>query len=61
MVMVMAQIYLNCGMLDEAMDEFETILDMEIGMTVNFVKLTPGVEALQDNPRFQAMMKEYAI
>ena len=57
--MVMAEIYINCGRYDEAIEELEFILALEERFTVNDFKFWAWLDPIRDNPHFQAMIKKY--
>jgi hypothetical protein len=59
--MVMAHIYRGCGRYDEALDELENVLSLELGLTVNDLEFGPWTKPLRNNPRFQAMIERYAL
>jgi hypothetical protein len=59
--MVMARIYVNCEKYDEAIDELELVLSLETQVTVNTLKLKHWIDPLRDHPRYQAMIKKYAL
>ncbi len=58
--MVMAQIYVQCGEYDKALDKLEELLALETGFTVNDFKLNKGLEPLRNLPRYQQMMQKYS-
>lgn len=57
--MVMARIYVNCGSYDEAIDELDYLLSLEIGFSTSDLKLQRWVNPLRDRPRFQALLEKY--
>lgn len=59
--MVMIEIYARCGRWDDALNEMEELLSLEIEYTVNDFKLNPLYNPIKDNPRFQELMKKYAL
>lgn len=59
--MVMAQIYTTCGRYDEAMDEIEYALSLETGVTTHTLELASWAKPLLELPRFQQLIKQYAI
>jgi hypothetical protein len=59
--MVMAKIYVQCGMYDEALSEIEYILSLESRLTINDFKMNKVFDPLKDNPEFQALMNKYAL
>ena len=61
MVMVMAEIYTECGRYDEALDELEHILSLETGTTVNELMLQWWIEPLKDLPRYQQLTEMYRL
>jgi len=61
MVMVMARIYANCELFDEAIDELEYLLSMEINITTNNLKLWYWIDPFRDHPRYKEMIENYKI
>lgn len=59
--MVMASIYVECGEYDKAMDELEVLLSEQTPFTVNDFKLNPDLEPLRKLPRYQEMMRKFAL
>ena len=59
--MVMAIIYVKCGDYDKALDELEELLLQQTNYTVNDFKLNMELEPLRKLPRYQEMMKKYAL
>lgn len=57
--MVMADIYRECGRIDEAFDELETLLSLETAYTVNDLKMNPEYDPYRDNPRYKELVKRY--
>jgi hypothetical protein len=57
--MVMARIYANCGRYDEAIDELELVLSLEIYITVNTLKYKHWIDPFRDHPRFQALLERH--
>ena len=61
MVMVMAKIYTIVGEYELAIDELTYSLSIEGWSTPISLKADPIFAPLQDNPRFQALLKEYEL
>ena len=59
--MVMADIYIKCGEYDQALDELETLLSQRTGFTTNDFKLIGYLDPLRKLPRYQEMVKKYAL
>ncbi len=59
--MGMAEIYINCGRYDDAIEELEFVLALEEHTTVNRLKFWPWLDPIRDHPRYQALMKKYAL
>ncbi len=59
--MVMARIYANCKMYDNAIDELELVLSLETHVTVNTLKLKHWIDPFRGNPRYLALIEKYAI
>jgi len=60
--MVMAEIYTNCGLYDETLDEIEHALSQETIVTVNqILTLKPWLRPLHNLPlpRFKALIEKY--
>ena len=58
--MVMAEIYTNCGLYDEALDEIDHALSQETIVTVNqILTLQPWLRPLHNLPRFKALIEKY--
>ena len=58
--MVMAEIHINCGNYDEAIDELDYLLSLKADYTTNNLRLWSWVDPLRNHPRFQAMIEMYA-
>lgn len=61
MVMVMANIYINCGEYDKAIDELEQILALETVFTTRALKFMPQIDKISDMPRYKEMIERYKI
>lgn len=59
MVMVMARIYANCGMYEDAIDELAYLLSMDRSITTNNLKLWYWIDPFRDHPRYRAMVEKY--
>jgi hypothetical protein len=59
--MVMAEIYTRCGQVEAAIDELNYLLSLDSYYNVNSLKLLDWVDPLRDNPRFQQLMRDYAL
>ncbi len=59
--MVMANIYCRCGKYEEALDEIEVLLSVQNSFTVNSANLNAHFDPLRKLPRYQEMMKKYAL
>lgn len=59
--MVMAIIYSRCGDYDKALDQLEDLLAQETGFTANDFKLCGDLEPVRKLPRYQALLKKYAL
>ena len=59
--MVMAIIYTNCGRYDDAIDELDYVLSLEVVPTANMLKFQPWVKPLEDLPRYKELLKKYAF
>jgi hypothetical protein len=57
--MVMAQINVLSGAYDDAIDELETLLELQSWWTTSYMKADPILAPLRDLPRFKAMIKKY--
>ncbi|MBI5267115.1 MAG: hypothetical protein HY851_07780 [candidate division Zixibacteria bacterium] len=57
----MADIYIKCGEYDKALDELETLLSQRTGFTANDFKLIGYLDPLRKLPRYQEMVKKYAL
>jgi hypothetical protein len=60
-VMVMAQIYTNCGKYEKAIGLIEYLLSLESSYTVNDFKMDPMLKPLRGVPEFKALMEKYAL
>jgi hypothetical protein len=59
--MVMARIYANCGEYGKAMDELELVLSLKTYITVNTLKFKRWIDPFRDHPRYQALIRQYAM
>ena len=59
--MVMVDIYIKCGQYELAIDEVEELLSLETEYTPNDFKLKKNFDPIRENPRFQELMKKYAL
>ena len=59
--MVMIEIYMLCGMQQEAMDEIDELLSLETVFTANSLNFIPLLDPLREHPRFLEMMSRYAL
>ncbi len=59
--MVMAKIYTRCGRYGDAIATIDYLLSLGNYFTVNDFKLARDFEPLYGDPRFQAVMKKYAL
>ena len=59
--MVMAHIYTECGMYDEALDELETVLALETYYNPNELQFNNWIDPLRELPRYKELMKQYAM
>lgn len=57
--MVMANIYFECEMLDEAFDELDYLLSLETFFTVNALNLDPALNDYRDHPRYIELAQKY--
>jgi tetratricopeptide (TPR) repeat protein len=60
-IMIVARIYANCGKYDEAINELELVLSLETDITVNTLKYKHWIDPFRDHPRYQALIKKYAL
>ncbi|MEJ2719636.1 MAG: protein kinase [bacterium] len=61
LVWTLAVIYTMVGEYDAAIDEYEYLLSIPSGVSVNGLRLDPDVDRLRDHPRFQALLEKYSI
>jgi hypothetical protein len=59
--MVMANIYMECGKYDEAINELDYLLALETVYTVNDIILNPTFDPLKENPTFQKVIDHYRL
>ncbi len=59
--MVMAIVYTKCGQYDKAIDELEVLLTQQTNYSVNDFSLNSDFEPLRKLPRYQELMKKYAL
>ena len=59
--MVMAEIYTRCQMYDAAIAEIQYLLALEGNFTVYDFSRYPVWTPLQELPKFQELMKRYAL
>lgn len=57
--MVMAQIYVECGEYEKALDELDYLLSLETIFTVNELKMRSQWDPLRDHPRYQELLEKY--
>ena len=59
--MVMAEIYVNCGKYDEALDELEAVLSQKSFVTTNTLKFSKWLDPVRQNPRYKSLIEQYAL
>jgi hypothetical protein len=59
--MVMAIVYTRCGQYDKAIGELEVLLSQQTNYSVNDFKLNSEFEPLRNLPRYQQLLKRYAL
>lgn len=59
--MVMAEIYVNCGMHDEAMAQVELALSAETFITVHLLKHTRWLNPLRSHKDYARLMRQYSF
>jgi tetratricopeptide (TPR) repeat protein len=55
----LAEIYMICGMQDEAIDLYSKILTMPGYLSTTWLKLSPQYDSLREHPRFIALLNKY--
>lgn len=59
--MVMAEIYVNCGNYEDALNELEVVLSQESFVTTNTLRFSTWVDPLKNRPRFKTLMNQYGL
>lgn len=59
--MVMANIYAGCGEYDKALEELEELLSSQTSYTVHDFEMNTNLDPLRRIPRYQELMKKYAL
>jgi len=59
--MVMAEIYMNCGEFDRALEELEIALSEETFVTVHKLKYTSWLEPVREHSEYKRLMRQYAF
>ena len=57
--MVMAIIYVKCGLYDKALDELEELLSQQTNYTPNDFNMHEEFAPLRKLPRYQELMQKY--
>jgi hypothetical protein len=58
--MVMASIYAECGLYDEAFEELDYLLSLGSVFTTNDLMWHRSFDVLRDDPRFKALIQKYS-
>ena len=59
--MELAVIYTIVGEYDAALEEIEYLLSIPSWYSVHDVRLDPQFDPLRDHPRYEALLKKYAV
>ncbi|MEE9554053.1 MAG: protein kinase [candidate division Zixibacteria bacterium] len=59
--MTKARIFANCGEYENSIDELEIVLARETSITVNTLRYKHWIDPFRDNPRYQELIKRYAL
>jgi tetratricopeptide (TPR) repeat protein len=55
----LADIYVMVGQYDEALEQFEYLLSIPYGFSVEWLRLDPRYDPLRDLPRYQKLVEKY--